>query len=325
MPPVTRVGRYLIEEEWRAEPLGRVFRASLPQLDRRVLVEILTPPPTVPKLDLEALTESFLVECRRLSQINDPAVLRPYDFGQAENGAPFRVFDRLDCAGFRPVENLPLTVPAVERIRIAARLAHAIAATRAAGVGLDSFDADAAFIGPGGEVQLVPIGVGRLAADLTLPEALRATPPRGTPAHAQSGAGAATFSLAVWLYRELSGPGRHSPQERLAAGKPPDPLWLLNPGLHGGIDEVLQAALHPSPRISTPTALAEALEAWLARNFTQSQAPVKVVEPPVLDEDDGTKDSLSNRVLHYGAWGIMLAVAAIVAAWVVAGIMRPGD
>src|SRR4051794_30604269 len=88
-PGMGQVGRYVIEEVHWVEPLGRVLKARLPELNREVYLRELCPPSSLLPADQERLVRAFEAEARVLSRTVDPRLPRPADLGTTERGTHF--------------------------------------------------------------------------------------------------------------------------------------------------------------------------------------------------------------------------------------------
>src|SRR4051794_9247466 len=94
------IGRYEIEEVCWIEPVGRVVRGRLPELNRRVLLRELCPPATLLPADGERLLRGFEAECRLLAALEDPRVPRPCDAGATGRGTRFVAYEEPEASGF---------------------------------------------------------------------------------------------------------------------------------------------------------------------------------------------------------------------------------
>lgn len=85
----TIAGKYLVEEEIRESGLGKIYRGKHQQMDKGVLIKILSP-----ELAKDAeMVERFSAQARIVSRISHPNILNVTDFGTDENDKVYIIFE----------------------------------------------------------------------------------------------------------------------------------------------------------------------------------------------------------------------------------------
>ncbi len=239
----TSIGRYHVEEVLRVEPLGRVSRASLPELGRRFYVRELHPPAFLPEADRDRLRSAFERECRLLAQLDDPRLPRPYDFGATAEGSRFLAYEEPDPARFGPPPRDRRAWAPEVWTQAGVSLCQVLSALLEAGAVPCQVDPEGLLVAPDGEIRYLPLGLTHFAVRLALPSSLAAPSPYAAPEARDPDASAGpalAYSVGAWLYVMLS--GDDSQAARLSTGRPP-PLWSLHPAVRASVDDVVQAAL----------------------------------------------------------------------------------
>jgi hypothetical protein len=312
-----------VEDVLRAEPLGRVARARLREVNRAVYVKELCPPAALPASDRERLVRAFEEERRLLGEVRDSRVVRPLDFGRTEVGTYFLVFDCPETMGARHMPVDPRALPRDEWVRVGAEVCRALAALEERGLTPPVFEPESVALTGAGEVRFLPVQFGGLALRVGLPPAFhRPGGPYPSPESPDSGSlavGALCFSVGAWLYAMLSGDTSRSMAAVVSAGGRPEPLWMRNPEIRGPVDDAVQRALDPDPARRFPgmAAFAEALEAAAASRAPAAGASAPSAEPvtkPAAEE---------SPALAYGLWALGLAVAGSLAGWILAQLAPP--
>jgi len=321
MSRANQIGRYAVDDVWREEPLGRVVRSRMPRLERGVLIREFAPSAALEPAVRARLRDAFAEECRALARVSDPRLCEALEADDTDGGA-YLVAPRPEPGGYEPLDNLK-GLPAAQWVAIAGEIARALADLAAAGVTLRRFRPEDVWVLPPAQIRLAHLDFGSLALAAGLGEHSGGGEPgaflapevaRGEPGCEAS----AVFSLAAWLYGRLA-PGAPPAAETARRGWTPEALFALNPGVRAGVDDALQAALHPDPAARTPR-LAQ-LAAALPSLADAPLAPTPVasaVSPPGLPAGEEWPPAV-----RFVAWGLGLTLLSGVSGWLLALLFPP--
>ena len=121
--------RYRIIEKFGQGSMSTVYLAEQVQVERKVLLKILSEE----YAQDEAFVKRFRQEAKLLSTLNNPRLIRLYDFDQADDGRLYIVTEYLGGKSLKTVlQSRVLEIPTV--IRIASQLVAGLAAAHSAGV-----------------------------------------------------------------------------------------------------------------------------------------------------------------------------------------------
>ena len=123
-------GKYRVERVLGEGGMGRVVAAWDPDLERRVAVKILRP--EVAKQP-EAV-ERVLREARAAAKIESDHVVRVFELGSLDDGAPFMVMEHLDGHDLAEVPERPELPPTEEVVGWVLEACQAIRAAHALGI-----------------------------------------------------------------------------------------------------------------------------------------------------------------------------------------------
>jgi len=317
-----RIGRYEVESVLRIEPLGRLLSGRLSGSTRAVYIQELCPPATLPAADRERLVRAFEAEGRALWRLPEPRVLRPCDSGSGAADTRYLVFDRPETAGYQPLPSDPRSCSTARWAELAGEICRALAALHAAGIQPVQFEPSSIWISGQGDVLYLHLGWSHFPVRQELPRSL--APPHPLYASPELLAGldatpsSLTFSVAAWLYVQLSGLPA-SPAALVAAGRRPDPLWNINREVSASLDDAIQRALHPDPE-RRYASLREFAEALTGAAPVASPGASASPDEPTLAMQAGTGSNTSGMSLpwQWGAWAAGLAVAGALAGWALA-------
>jgi serine/threonine-protein kinase len=230
-----RIGPYRIEKQIGRGAMGVVYRATRDGTPVPVAVKLLNPTIAADP----AMSARFVREGRAAALVNDTGVVGVSDFGTLPDGQGFLVMELVEAPTLEEVldERGPL-VPE-EAVRIARRIAAALAAAHVRGVIHRDLKPSNVFVTTGGQVKIADFGAA-LVHDVLRAAASEASVILGTPAYMAPEQAQAlptddradVYSLGCILFRML-------------AGGPPFP--------GGGVLEVLQKHIHDRPpRVTSP-------------------------------------------------------------------------
>ncbi len=275
-----RLGRYVIRNELHVGPMGTVYAAYDPELDRAVAIKLLHPHATA---DAEAIRRSLLREAQAAAHLTHPNVVTIHDVGTAR-GRVFVAMELLSGPPLREWMQRPHHWREVVRMLLPA--GAALAAAHAAGIVHRDFKPENVMFGAGGRVVVTDFGLARHRDEVAAVDpgfdtfdthegaGLETTGALGTPAYAapeqltggRVDARSDQYSFCVVLYEALHG---HRPAADCDAvtsnGTDSDEMVIPETAaparIPGWLDEVLARglAIEPGRRHRDMPALLSAL------------------------------------------------------------------
>jgi serine/threonine protein kinase len=269
-----RFGRYIVTGELGEGGMGKVYRATDPDLRRQVAVKV--PTFVGPAVIRSSARDRFLREARAAAAVRHPHVCPIHDVGE-QDGIPYVVMALVEGGSLHT--GIDLLPHAVELVRQAA---EGLAAVHAAGIVHRDIKPGNILLGADGQALLTDFGLARYEADgdrLTADGGLIGTPAYMAPEQAALGAGPVgphtdIYSLGAVLYD-------------LVAGRPPfvgtaleviyqvgqaalPPPSRFRPGLDRNLEAIILKAMsrRPEDRYRSASAFAEELRRWLEESHT---------------------------------------------------------
>jgi eukaryotic-like serine/threonine-protein kinase len=172
--PGSRLGPYELVAPIGAGGMGEGYRARDARLGRDVAIKLL------PReyVDSDDRRRRFEHEARATAAVDHPNVLVVHDVG-VDAGTPYIVFELLEGETLRRRLARGPT-PVADAVRLAAQLAHGLAAAHARGVTHRDLKPDNVFVMPGGRVKILDFGLAKAArvegAWATVPGMVMGTP-----------------------------------------------------------------------------------------------------------------------------------------------------
>lgn len=292
-------GRYRLLEEIGRGAVGAVHRAHDLRLSRDVAVKLLH----TGAFGSAAAMQRFQREAEVLAQHEHPHIVRVYDQGTAEDGAPFLVTELLrgrslhtvleasiaampagpSATAFARADWLPSLLPEAtlepsylrQVVRWIVQLADGLGAAHACGVFHRDVKPSNVFVRTDGAAVLLDFGIAVRAGDpqTTLPHAIVGTPcymaPEQAAGRREPDAAVDVYGLTATLYHLLTLQPPHTGdlQTVLDAVRTTDPVPAVrrHPGLPRDLQAVLDHGLErdPARRYQSVAALAADLRAFL--------------------------------------------------------------
>jgi len=263
-------GRYRLVELLGQGGMATIYRATDAQLGREVAVKVLHPqygrdPDFVAR---------FKQEAQAAASLSHPNIVGVYDFGTDADG-PYIVMELVDGEDVATLlaRNGPL--PPRQAARLAAEVAHALAAAHARGIVHRDVKPGNILVSSDGRVKVADFGIARAWADarLTLPGVTLGSVHYFSPEQAlgeQATEKSDIYSLGIVLYELLTGrrpwEGDNAAAVAMARISAPPPLVSdVRPNVPPVLEAIDRKALSPDPAARYPTAdaMADALEAFL--------------------------------------------------------------
>ncbi len=270
MDPGTRLGRYVVADTIREEPLGRVLLARVPDLGRMVYLCELRPPPSLPDPVRMRLLSLFDEEVRARATVEDPALPPLFDAGRCDDESRYVAYDSPLMLGAQILPPDPRVISPARWVEITLVLCRVLSRLSEAGVAVAPFHPGGVFLAPDGEVRYLHLTLAPLAGLVGITGAW--TQARDCyPGPEPVGEPAAVFGVAAWLYAQLWGDPALTRSPSFWQGGAPPPVWSASPSVPSGVDEVLQRALSRDPAVRLTTFRAfEAALAGIARHMVST-------------------------------------------------------
>ena len=276
--------RYRLVELLGQGGMATIYRATDAQLSREVAVKVLHPeygrdPDFVAR---------FKQEAQAAASLSHPNIVGVYDFGTDADG-PYIVMELVDGEDVATLlaRNGPL--PPRQAARLAAEVAHALAAAHARGIVHRDVKPGNILVSSDGRVKVTDFGIARAWADarLTLPGVTLGSVHYFSPEQAlgeQATPASDIYSLAIVLYELLTGKrpweGDNAAAVAMARISAPPPLVSdVRPSVPPVLEAIDRRALSPDPAARYPSAdaMASALEAFLDEGAPHPAAGVAPV------------------------------------------------
>ncbi len=315
------IGRYRVHGLVGEGGMGRVYRATDPDLNRVVAVKV----PLAARCDA-SFRQRFLQEARAAAAVRHPHVCPIYDVGE-HDGLPYVVMAYVAGGTLADLLEGGTPVSPREAVDLVRRVADALAAVHAHGITHRNLKPSNILLDAEGTPHLTDFGLARCEAvteRLTRDGAVVGTPAYMAPEQADADAGRVgpasdLYSLGVILFRMLTGrlPHTGSPLSVLLhkiASQPAPPVRSLAPDVDPGLAAVVDRALarEPSARFPDARAFADALGAWLGAP-PGAAGPAKAV---------ARRPALWRRVVLGAAAGLLLVGAGMIT-WLALGRSPP--
>ncbi len=273
-------GRYRLVELLGQGGMATIYRATDAQLGREVAVKVLHPeygrdPDFVAR---------FKQEAQSAASLSHPNIVGVYDFG-TDAGGPYIVMELVDGEDVATLlaRNGPL--PPRQAARLAAEVAHALAAAHARGIVHRDVKPGNVLVSSDGRVKVADFGIARAWADarLTLPGVTLGSVHYFSPEQAlgeQATEASDIYSLGIVLYELLSGrrpwEGDSAAAVAMARISAPAPfVSAVRPSVPPALEAIDRRALSPDPaaRFVSARAMAEALEGFLDEGTARAVPP----------------------------------------------------
>ena len=336
------IGSYRILGLLGSGGMGVVYRAEHAVTGQRAVIKKLWP-----RFNDETSVARFFQEARIAASIDDPGIVKVFDFGALPDGSHYLAMELLTgetlAARLAREGRLPV-VQAVALLRQAARI---VGRAHAQGVVHRDLKPDNLFLVPdpevpgGVRVKVLDFGIAKLAeqgVDLTGTGATMGTPPYMSPEQWRNAgrvdARTDVYALGCILFEMVTGqlpfpgPGQteFSDQHRFQA--PPAPS-AIQPGLPAFLDSAVERALAKS-QDDRPASTAE-LAAMLGEPLASPQPPLfpgdvsphepTVITPAVVTNVLTVQEwPARRRVVTFAAAGAVLAAGAV---WLAASRASP--
>jgi serine/threonine protein kinase len=249
--------KYLVEEELRESSLGKIYRGKHQQMEKGVLIKILSPE----FADDKEKVERFSAQARIVSRISHPNILNVTDFGTDENNTVYIVFE--DAEG----ENLNEAIKSeglflLERaVKTAQQIAFALSAAHSKLILHHHLNAENILLArTANESEIVKVlGFGSVKLEDTLefdeenpPKLFEYFAPEKLSQTGEIDERSDIYSLGVILYEMLAGEVPYtgeSPAEILEKqeSEPPKPLTAFRDDLPDELEPIVLRALAKDP------------------------------------------------------------------------------
>jgi serine/threonine-protein kinase len=276
-------GRYRLIELLGQGGMATIYRARDAQLERDVAVKILRPEYG---RDPDFFAR-FRQEAQSAASLNHPGVVAVYDYGTDDAG-PFIVMELVDGEDLASIVRRSGALPPRQAARLTAEIARAIAAAHESGFVHRDVKPGNVLITRQGRVKVADFGIARALAEaaITLPGTTLGSVHYFSPEQARGEAttpASDIYSLGIVLYELLTGrrPWEGDTAAAIATARLTGPVPSPS-AVRSGVPPVLEAiarkalAVEPEARFATATAMADALDRFLAEGAKSAAAGAAV-------------------------------------------------
>ena len=224
----------------------------------------------------------FRNEAEIAASLGHPNIVRVFDFGETDDGAPFMVMERLHGESLAERLERDGALPPREAAQVACTVLDALAAAHARDVLHRDLKPENIFLAQEGDVvtpKILDFGVSKILGDdatrtrMTRTGAILGTPAYMSPEQVMGPTvdlRSDLWTMGVILYELVTGhlpfdaPNYNAVLVRIATS-PPDPIDRYAPGLDAGLVAIIERAMarKPSSRFASAEQMREALGAWL--------------------------------------------------------------
>jgi serine/threonine-protein kinase len=263
-PGQVLMGKYRVERVLGIGGMGAVVEARHIQLDDRVAIKFLLSSMS----DKEEVVTRFLREGRAAAKIRNEHVVRVFDVGTLENGAPYMVMEFLQGSDLSALIEQHGKAPVAQAVDWVLEACEAIAEAHAAGIVHRDVKPANLFLAERNDgthtIKVLDFGISKLseAVDqqnfgMTKTQAVMGSPRYMSPEQMRSSrnvdARSDIWALGVVLHELLAGvpPFDAETMPELCAkilAEPPPPLRAFRNDLPPGLEEVLAGALQKDPQ-----------------------------------------------------------------------------
>ena len=329
------IGRYRIEKEIGRGGMARVYLAQDPNFNRAVAIKVLASQFSAH----DTIRTRFLREAKTIAALEHAAIVPVYDFGEDEN-QPYLVMRHMS-GGSLADKQVEESLSLAQAVSIALRMCAALDAAHARGVVHRDIKPGNILFDSQGEAYLSDFGIAKISdasAQLT-GKAFIGTPAYFSPEQAERGkeinGRTDIYALGVVFFEMLSGEKPFDADTPLGivlqhVNEPVPAIHEIKDGLPGGVQQILEKAMHKQPekRYQTPGQMAASLRSLLdpaaglnqnaAAADPQKEYPETIVEealavaiPPPLQARHEPPRRFSNGCLIATIFG-MAALAILV-------------
>jgi len=336
--PPTEISHYRIIRKLGAGGMGEVFLAEDSTLGRKVAIKMLTEP----RASSELARQRLINEARAAAALDHPNICSIHEVGE-EDDRVFIVMQYVDGQSLAErIRKNPLAPDEV--VEVGMQAAQALAEAHAAGIIHRDIKPQNIIVTPRGQVKVLDFGLAMIAQHdpdaetkerLTEAGSIVGTPGYMSPEQLRGKSidpRSDIFSLGVTLYECATGMyafERGTSLEvslRVVTETPPPPSER-NPAVPPGLDRIIAQAMakDPAARYESARSLHSdlvALQQELRGSEVMSRSAITAWSPA-----GGTAPLTTNvnrRTVRFTALIAVIAVAALLAAWFVPGLVRGG-
>jgi serine/threonine-protein kinase len=295
-PGETVAGKYIVEGPCGRGGLAAVLSAMHVGLDQRVALKVLLPQ----WAGDAAIVERFLREGRAATSIRSEHVVRVFDVGTLESGAPYLVLEYLDGHNLDDVVTMWGPLPVATAVDWVLQAAEAIAEAHALGIVHRDIKPANLFLTKRADgsscIKVIDFGLSKITdpkmrgalSKVTQPKEVFGSPhymaPEQLRAACDAGAPADLWSLGAVLHELLTGrpPFHGETMPEICATvltEAPPPVTSLRPGIPAAIETAVLRCLQKEPgdRFGSVAELAAALAPFGTLEASESRARIERV------------------------------------------------
>ena len=330
---LTRIGKYEVECVVGEGSMGVVYRATDPQINRRVAIKVMSDAVAQDT----ALRDRFLREAQTAGSLQHPNVVTIYDFGEVDDHL-FIAMEYVEGNDLADLLSKNVAIPIIEALDLIVGLLNGLAYAHKRGIIHRDIKPANVRVDTEGKARLMDFGVAHLASsDMTSTGMLLGTPAYMAPEQITGGSVTAEtdiFSVGAVLYELLAG-RRPFVGDTLQSlmysilNRAPESLEAIVPKLPTGLHDVVMRSLQkePSQRYHSAMAMANDLSAIrdsLDPEGKRTSLSLRAaIDTALAQEHRSQAIRRRGRQVAIFAAGVLLTAAVFTGAWLLLARRSP--
>jgi len=322
---LTRIGKYEVECVVGEGSMGVVYRATDPQINRRVAIKVMSDAVAQDT----ALRDRFLREAQTAGSLQHPNVVTIYDFGEVDDHL-FIAMEYVEGNDLADLLSKNVAIPIIEALDLIVGLLNGLAYAHKRGIIHRDIKPANVRVDTEGKARLMDFGVAHLASsDMTSTGMLLGTPAYMAPEQITGGSVTAEtdiFSVGAVLYELLAG-RRPFVGDTLQSlmysilNRAPESLEAIVPKLPAGLHDVVMRSLQKEPSHRYHSAMAMANDLSAIRDSLDPEGKRTslslraAIDTALAQEHRSQAMRRRGRQVAVFAAGVLLTAAVFTGAW----------
>jgi len=322
---LTRIGKYEVECVVGEGSMGVVYRATDPQINRRVAIKVMSDAVAQDT----ALRDRFLREAQTAGSLQHPNVVTIYDFGEVDDHL-FIAMEYVEGNDLADLLSKNVAIPIIEALDLIVGLLNGLAYAHKRGIIHRDIKPANVRVDTEGKARLMDFGVAHLASsDMTSTGMLLGTPAYMAPEQITGGSVTAEtdiFSVGAVLYELLAG-RRPFVGDTLQSlmysilNRAPESLEAIVPKLPTGLHDVVMRSLQKEPSHRYHSAMAMANDLSAIRDSLDPEGKRTslslraAIDTALAQEHRSQAMRRRGRQVAVFAAGVLLTAAVFTGAW----------